>query len=120
MSKALDPFKVAVLRDILEFFISLIEPIWGLDKQVKMVSLKNSLLRIYSNLLTSQPIKKLTKKVQIATPDFKLNLMCSIKAKTKLMQAELRAVLANFGFSKIYFSDSAQANTARSLTLRGV
>ena len=53
MSKALDPFKVAVLRDFLEFFISLIEPIWGLDKQVKMVSLKNSLLRIYSNLLTS-------------------------------------------------------------------
>ena len=68
--------KVAVSRD---FFISLIQPIWTPEKQVKMFPLLNLFLRRYSNFqfekfdsaqaitarsrnfLTSQPIKKLTK-----------------------------------------------------------
>ena len=40
-------FKKAVSRDFLAFF-SLIQPIWVPDKQSKMVSLKNSFLRRYS------------------------------------------------------------------------
>ena len=57
------------LRDFLVFFISIIQPIWAPDKQVKRVSLKicfrrdiqifsskNSTLR---NFLTTQPLKKI-------------------------------------------------------------
>ena len=62
------------------YFFSLIKPIWAPDKQAKMVFLKNSFSRRYSNLKffefdsaqantaqsrnfsTSQPFKKLTKK----------------------------------------------------------
>ena len=43
-------FKVAVSRDLLAFFISLIQPTWASDQQVKTVpvSLKNSFSRRYS------------------------------------------------------------------------
>ena len=45
------------------FFISLIQPIWASDKQVKKVFLTNLFSRRYLNFLTRQTFKKLTKNV---------------------------------------------------------
>ena len=42
-------FKVSVSRDCLAFFYFINPTLWAPDKQVKMVSLKNSFSRIYSN-----------------------------------------------------------------------
>ena len=45
-----EPFKEAVSRDFRTLFFSWIEPIWVPDKQSKIVLLKNSFSRRYSNL----------------------------------------------------------------------
>ena len=74
------------------------------------------------------PFKKLTKIVglrdnssHIFFKKFSILIQCMERpAKTKLFPAKLCAELANFRFSTITFSDSAQANTVRSPTLCSV
>ena len=50
-SNLADLFKVAVSRDFLALFVSLTQPIWAPDTQVKIVSLKNSFSRIFEFLV---------------------------------------------------------------------
>ena len=115
------------LTDMLKwqhFFISLIQSIWASDKQLEMVSLKNSFSQRYSNfqfenfdsaqckparsrnIFTSLPIKKLTIMlgyVQINNLDF-FYLIFSIKARRGLQRKNWCR------------QNSAQCQPARSLT----
>ena len=104
------------LRDFLVFFISIIQPIWAPDKQVKRVSLKicfrrdiqifsskNSTLR---NFLTTQPLKKIIL-MYLNFFFFSIKARRGLQSK-KLVPAKLRAGLA------CAESDSAQCQPAQS------
>ena len=88
--------KVAVSRDFLATFFSLIEPTQAHNTQAKMVLLTNSISRRYSNFLVSQPIKNLTKNFGLCRNSSllflnKFRILFQGKerlAKTKLMPAK--------------------------------
>ena len=79
-------------------FISLIQPIWAPDKQLKIISLKNSFSQRYANFqfkqfesffLTNQPFKTLTKMlgyIELVFMYLKINLIVSIKARRGLQR----------------------------------